>query len=74
MISLPESLASIIDVTNRLAAQRCELEQLRREVRKAELRILQKRCWRPAGSLLYTRAVFDGLVDHHQFVSALRRS
>jgi hypothetical protein len=38
MISLHERLAFISDVTNRLAAQRCELEQLRSEVGKAELR------------------------------------
>jgi len=38
MISLHERLASITDVTNRLAAERCELEQLRSQVKKAELR------------------------------------
>jgi len=40
MISLHKRLAFIIDVTNSLAAQRCELEQLRKEVGEAELRDL----------------------------------
>ena len=38
MTSLHERLAFIIDVTNRLAVQRCEMEQLRNQVQKAELR------------------------------------
>ena len=38
MISLHERLAFISDETNRLVAQRCELEQLRSQVGKAELR------------------------------------
>jgi len=41
MISLHERLAFIVDLTNRLTAQRCELEQLRSQVRKAELGFLR---------------------------------
>ena len=38
MVTLHERIAIIIDETNNLVAQRYELEQLREQVRKAELR------------------------------------
>jgi hypothetical protein len=40
MITVRERLAYIIDETNHLVAQRYELERLREQVRKAELREL----------------------------------
>jgi len=42
MVTLHECLAIIIDETNNLLAQRLELEQLREQVRNAELRESQR--------------------------------
>ena len=42
MVILHERLAIIIDETNNLLAQRSELEQLREQVRNAELRESQR--------------------------------
>ena len=55
MISLHERLAFIIEETNSLIAQRHELEQLREQVRKAEMR--ESQCDQTTGSLGLNQAL-----------------